>query len=84
MRITPYDLKKVDNLDFYKRSKLQKIMEEFLQGESDCVKVEGWINKTAASCASSFNVSAKRYRMTGLKAISRNGEVFLIKTSAIK
>ena len=84
MRITPYDIKKIKNTKGYKKSELQELLEEFLESGKDCVKIEDWTQKTAPSCASSFNTAAKRYHMTGVRAISRNGEVFLVKASLLK
>lgn len=84
MRTVPYDLKKISNLKHYKKSELQNILEEFLESGADCVKIEGWTQKTAMSCASSLNVAAKRYKLTGARALSRNGEVFLVKASLLK
>lgn len=84
MKTVPYDLKKIRNLKHYKKSELQNILEEFLESGVDCVKIEDWTQKTASSCASSFNVAAKRYKLVGARAISRNGEVFLVKASLLK
>lgn len=84
MKLMPYDLTKVSNSNGYKHTKNQKILEEFVESGLDCVKVEDWTQKTARGCASSFNTSIGVYKMTGIKAISRKGEVFLIKTSALK
>lgn len=84
MRLVPYDLKKIKKVNGYRKSENQKIIEEFLASEHDCVKIEGWAQKTAVSCAGSLNKSIERYKMTGAKAISRDNEVFLIRVSAIK
>lgn len=84
MRIVPYDLKKVKKANGYRKSENQRIIEEFLESKNDCVKVEGWPQKNAMVCAASLNKSIERYKMTGATAISRDGEVYLIKTSAIK
>lgn len=84
MRIVPYDFKKIKNKKGYKKSELQSILEEFLESGKDCVKIEDWEQKSASSCTSSFNTAAKRYKMTGARAISRNGEVFLVKASLLK
>lgn len=47
----------------------------------DCAKVEGFTHKTADGCATALNQAIKRYNKAGIKAISRKGEVFLIKTN---
>ena len=84
MKIVPYDLKKIDKADGYKKSNNQKIIEEFLESDLDCAKIENWTQKSAMSCAGSLNRSIVKYKMTGARAISRNGEVFLIRVSAIE
>lgn len=84
MRIVPYDFKKLNDTKYFKKTELQKILEEFLESGADCVKIEEWTQKNASGCASSFNNAAKRYKMSGVKAISRKGEVFLVKASLLK
>ena len=84
MTFTPYDLKQLDNAMGYKVGSNQKIIEEFVDSGHDCVKVEGWTNKTACSAAGSLNKTIETMRKGGIKAISRNGEVFLVKISAMK
>lgn len=84
MIMVPYDLKKIEKVDGYKKSNNQKIIEEFLATGLNCVRVEGWTQKTALSCAGSLNRSIKKYKMTGARSISRKGEVFLIRLSAIE
>ena len=85
MRAVPYDFKKIElKKSYFKKSELQKIIEEFLESGQDCVKIEDYNHKDATVCASSLNLAVKRYKMTGAKAISRNGEVFLVKTSLLK
>ena len=84
MKLVPYDLKKIEKAKGYRKSENQKIIEEFLESKHDCVKVEGWTQKSAMCCAGSLNKSIERFKLTGARALSRKGEVFLIKTSAIK
>lgn len=84
MRAVPYDFKKIERVKGYKKSDNQKILEEFLASGHDCVKVEDWNQKSAMSCAGSFNKTIERFKMTGARAISRKGEVFLVKASLLK
>lgn len=65
----------------YKRTKNQKLLMEFVNGEADCVRVDGWTQKTAASCANSFRESIKRFRLTGIQVIVRKEAVYLVKTT---
>lgn len=78
MRLVPYDRKKIKR--FYKMSDNYQILKEFAESDHDCMKVEGWTCKTAGYCATSLNGSIKRYKINGMFAVSRKGEVFLIKT----
>ena len=84
MKLVPYDLKKIDNANGYKKSKNQKIIEAFLESDLDCAKIEEWTQKSAVGCAGSLNRSIEKYNMTGARAISRNKDVFLIRTSTNK
>lgn len=78
MYITPYSKSKLQTSN-YQKCKLQKILEVFRDSNMDCVKVEGWEHKDANTCAASFMNSIKRFNIKGIRAISRKGEVFLIK-----
>lgn len=83
MRLIPYDVKKVDAMK-YRKTKNQEILEEFAAGKEDCVKVEDFSHKTAMVCCQVLNKSIQNFHMTGIKAVYRKGEVFLIKTDKIK
>ena len=78
MKLVPYERKKIGYLG-YKLSDNYRILEEFADSGLDCAKVEGWTAKTAGYCASSLNNSIKRYKFAGMVAISRKGEVYLIR-----
>ena len=84
MRLVPYDLKKIDKAEGYRKSMNQKIIEEFLESDLDCAKIEDWTQKSAMACAGSLNRSIEKYKMTGARAVSRKGNVYLIRVSAIK
>lgn len=78
MKLVPYDLTKV-NAKGYKMSKNQKILEEFRNSDLDCAEVTEFTQCSATTCAASLNASIKRYRLNTLRAIIREGRVFLIK-----
>lgn len=63
----------------YKRSKNQKLLEEFVNSKMDCAEVKDFKQKNSKSCCNSLNISIKRYHMTGVRAIHRKNRVFLIK-----
>ena len=79
MKLVPYERKKLGKTLGYKHSNNLMILEEFADSGLDCAKVEGWTAKTASYCASSLNGSIKRYKFAGMVAISRKGEVYLIR-----
>lgn len=79
MKLTPYKKEKLTNINGYKQTELQKILDEFAESDLDCVKVEGWTHKHATSCMSSFRNAILRYKKTGIKCLVRDDEVFLIK-----
>lgn len=80
MYLTPYDKAKIKKLNTYSMSSNLSLLTEFMESEHDCVRVEGWQHKDAYSCVRALGTSAKRYHMYGVKVISREGEVYLIKT----
>jgi hypothetical protein len=79
MRLVPYDKKLVGS--YYKRTKNYDILLEFVNSKHDCVRVEGWTHKKARYCATSLQMSIKRFNMGGVECFVRNGEVYLIKTT---
>lgn len=78
MRLTKWNIKDIDNLS-YRRTKNQEILEEFINSGMECAKVEGFTQPEAHHCAGSLNSTIKNSKMHGVKAISRKGEVFLLK-----
>ena len=78
MNLVRWDIKNIDNT-CYSKTKNQSILEEFINSGMECAKVEGWTQPQAYHCASSLNNTIKNSRMHGVKAISRKGEVILIK-----
>lgn len=79
MRLVAYDREKVKNIGGYKMTPNMKIINEFAESNADCVKVEYWTQKHAWVTAQSLNNTMKRMKKTGMRAISRGNEVFMIK-----
>lgn len=79
MKLIPYDKK--DLCIGYRFTSNLKILEDFANSGLECAKVEGFPQKNAGQSAASLNQSIKRYKMFTIRAISRKGEVFLIKQS---
>lgn len=63
----------------YTRTKNEKLLEEFVNSDMEIAEVKDYTNKDAKSCSNSLNLSIKRFHMTGIKSIIRNGKVYLIK-----
>lgn len=78
MRLVAYNKKDLGYRG-YKKTKNQVIIDEFIESGLDCAKLEGWTNKDAGSCATSINISIKRFKKTGIRCISMKGEVYLIR-----
>lgn len=74
----PYNKEKL-NVTNWKRTDNQRLIEDFVASDLDCVKVIGWHHNNATNCARALNASAKRYHWYHVKAMTRKGEVFLIK-----
>lgn len=80
MTLVPYDVTKL-NTKGYKKSKNQKLLEEFLDSDMTCAEVKDFTAVNGWHCAASLNQSIKRFKMANVRAISRDGRVFLIKAS---
>ena len=77
MKLTP--IKEKLGINFYKKTKWLEIIDEFVNSEMKCAKLEEWDNKSSKSAATALNNSIKRFNKKGIKAIERKGEVFLVK-----
>lgn len=60
----------------------RSVLEEFIESGFECAKVEGWKHKNASVCVSSLTGSIHTYKMCGIKAVTKRGDVYLIKESA--
>lgn len=78
MNLVKWDVKNIDNT-CYSKTKNQLILEEFINSGMECAKVEGFTQPEAHHCAGSLNNTIRNSKMHGVKAISRKGEVFLLK-----
>lgn len=76
--LEPYSKEKL-GIRLFNCTANMRLLEDFADADLDCVKVVGWNHSSAYSCVHALNESAKRYHLYHIKAISRKGEVFLIK-----
>ena len=77
MKLVPYDATKVNA---YKPCKNQKLIQEFLDSNQKCVKIEDFPHKNATVCRSVIGNSIKRMGITNVIIATRRGMVFLIRT----
>lgn len=80
MRVVEYDINNIDLKGYRGKTNWLKVIDNFVESDMACVRIEEYINKSPESCVSAINKSIKRYRKNGIKAIIRNGEVYLVKT----
>ena len=77
MILTPVDLNEIKK--FYKRTKVQSILQEFQNSEYEAVRLDDHGYKNASTDAATFAKSISRFKMLGIKVITRNQNVYLIK-----
>lgn len=84
MRLVPCKLE--DLMASHERSymSIYSILTDFLNGNDDCVRVEDDTHLNVDSCVRSLRNSIKRYYDGLIKVINRNGDVYLVKTTALK
>lgn len=81
MKLVPYEISKLGSIKGYSNNRA--LLQEFVESDLDCVKVEGFTQKEARYCASSLSNSVKRYRIANVKVITRKNEVFLVKKTSL-
>lgn len=79
MKMIACDKTDITNDHSYKRSKWLKLIDDFLESDMDCVRIEDYTNKDKDSCYAALYNAIKRYRKSGIRLVMRNGEVYLIK-----
>lgn len=79
MKLIPYNYEDIEKKS-YKPGKNQRILDEFVHSNYDCVRIEDYPHKTASSCQAAFAKSIKIFGLANsVRVISSKGEVFLIK-----
>lgn len=77
MKMVPYDMK---SLRHYKPTKNYLILEEFMNGNNDCVRLVDHGHSNAKSCQSCLQSSIRWFGIKGVKVVIRGEDVFLVKT----
>ena len=78
MKLVPYDKAKLGYVS-YGASKNFALLKEFMDSDLDCVEVEGYPHKDAASCQSSLYGSMKNFGFNNIKIVARGDRVFLVR-----
>lgn len=85
MKMVPYDYRKIGGYCGYRRTKWQKIVDDFLSSGDACVEIVDYTNKDARSCAGALNQYIKRSRMYNtVYAISRKSHVYLVRNDKVE
>lgn len=77
MKLTPVTEKELKK--GYKRTKLHKILLEFAESDYNAARLDDHEYKNANSGTNALNQSAKNFGMPHIRAITRNGNIFLLK-----
>lgn len=64
----------------FKRTKLLAMIEEFKNSELPLARLEDWDYVSARTCASAINAAAKRFKIGGVHAFTRKGNIYLERT----
>lgn len=79
MKLIPFDKNKLGVRSYSTTSNLG-ILESFAESGLECAQLDGWTQTNASIAAASLNASIKRFNKGGFRAVSRKGEVYLIRT----
>lgn len=64
---------------WYKPTKNQKLLSEFVESDSKCVEVVDYPHSSAKAAQVSFINSIKRYGFAGIRVMIRKEKVYLVK-----
>lgn len=78
MRFEPAKLEKARM--YYKSSANVELLEKFRESGLKCAKVLDYIHAKPTNCTSSLNNTARRYKMSNIRAVTVNSEIYLINT----
>lgn len=78
MRLTTVDRKEFNHA-YYKQTKLQAVLEEFIAMNTPVARVDDHEYKDATACCSTLGVAAKRWTKN-VAVRMRGGNVYLVRT----
>lgn len=71
------------NLNMWRPGANQRLLLKFLESGIAVAEVTGWTHKNAGYAATALQAAAKKYRL-GVRAVTRAGHVYLIRTASNK
>ena len=83
MKLVPFNVKDIAPRR-YKLCANQKVIQEFLDSGLECAKVEDYTQHSAYCCTKCLSIAIKSMNVGTVCAITRKGNVYLIKTTEKK
>ena len=85
MKLVKYDRKLLGDEIGYKKTKYQRLLEEFDTSDMDVAVVKGWTTKNAYVCTRGLKSAIDRFGYSGkIIVLTKNGDVILIKAKVLK
>ena len=85
MKLVKYDKKLLGDEIVYKKTKYQRLLEEFDTSDMDIAVVKDWTTKNAYACTKGLSMAIERFGYSGkIIAITKSKNVILIKTKALQ
>jgi len=63
----------------FERTRLLKLLDEFVAGGYECARVDDTTYVSACSGTSAINKAIKRFGFSGIKAVSQEKQIYIIK-----
>lgn len=73
-------MKKTELPNFYKRTKNQKIIEDFIASGAEAAILKDWEYASAKTGTNSINETIKHFKIGGVHAYARKGQIYLVRT----
>ena len=85
MKLVKYDRKLLGDEIGYKKTKYQRLLEEFDTSDMDVAVVKGWTTKNAYVCTRGLKSAIDRFGYSGkIIVLTKNSDVILIKAKVLK
>ena len=82
MKLVKYEIKDL-RMNSFKKTKLQKLLEEFIDSGYDCAIIEYEEDEYSSACSvcSVIKNAIKRFHVSGVACVVRNKKAYLLRTS---